>query len=66
MKLAIATRPDIMRCCKSCDREMCQPYCERCGVYTRTEDEELADAEAFDRRKADEDRFVALFLDCFR
>lgn len=34
------TQTQTIRLCKSCERELCQPYCERCGVWTRTEAEE--------------------------
>jgi hypothetical protein len=64
----MTVRPaDIMRQCKRCDRELCQPYCEPCGVHTRTEAEETADSAAidFERAKADTRRFVAMLDECF-
>lgn len=41
------------RHCKNCERSQKGQYCEPCGVWTRTEEEELAEAEASDRAEAE-------------
>lgn len=54
------------RSCKNCERRIPTAYCEHCGVYTRTEEEQIAEWEAVDDKEADAKRMTALFLNCFR
>jgi hypothetical protein len=54
------------RTCKNCERNIPTTYCERCGVYTMTEAEQIAEWEAADQKESDDKRMTALFLHCFR
>lgn len=43
----------MTRLCRNCERTQKDQYCEPCGVWTRTEQEEQDEAEAFDRAEAE-------------